>query len=91
MSRLAESELRKQALWLVGVLTALAIKEAIGHSHAVFFNRDEPCHWLMGLVRLIMFLPSASASISARFTTSLRPSRRPHVSTSCEVRELARI
>lgn len=62
MPRLGVSELQKQALWLIGVLMALVIREAIVNSHAVFLSRGEPGSLLMGLLRLITF-----SAVSLRF------------------------
>jgi hypothetical protein len=55
MQRLALSDLQKQALWLIGVLMGVALKEAMTNTHAVFVNRGEPWGWLMALVRLLLF------------------------------------
>jgi hypothetical protein len=76
MQRLAVSELQKQTLWLVGVLMAVALKEAITNSHAVFFGRDEPWGWLVVGGRLSLFLfVSLRFYLSAvqHFSTAFEP------------------
>jgi hypothetical protein len=55
MQRLAVSELQKQALWLVGVLMGIAIKEAMTNIHAVFVSHFELLDWLLGAVPLLLF------------------------------------
>ena len=56
MQGLAVSELQKQALWLIGVLMGVALKEALTNIHAVFVGCDDPLDWLLGTVRLLLFL-----------------------------------
>jgi hypothetical protein len=56
MERLAPLELQKQAVWLFGVLTGVAIKEVITRFHAELVSRGELWGGVLLTARLVLFL-----------------------------------